>query len=58
MKLLLVELHETTESVAGSSTISYVLHKNGGGPFTFDIGVGAFPPPLLVSPMVGEDSID
>lgn len=40
MKLLFVELQETTELVAGSSTISYVLQRKGGGPFTFDNGVG------------------
>lgn len=30
-KLLLAVLHETTKSVAGSSTMSYVLLRNGGG---------------------------
>jgi len=57
MKLLFVELQETTASVAGSSTISYVLQRNGGGPFTFDSGVGLglvlgfeVVLPMLVSP--------
>ena len=54
MKLLLVGLQETTASVAGSSTMSYVLHKNGGGPFTFNNGFGALPgavpPPPSAAP--------
>jgi hypothetical protein len=32
-KLLLLELHDTTESVEGSSTISYVFVRNGGSEF-------------------------
>jgi len=33
MKLLFAGLHETTESVEGSSTMSYVFVRNGGGEF-------------------------
>ena len=33
-KLLLFLLHETTKSVAKSSTMSYVLLRNGAGEFT------------------------
>ncbi|KAL9270299.1 hypothetical protein AKJ16_DCAP09335 [Drosera capensis] len=42
MKLSPVALHETTESVSGSSTISYVLFRNGGGPYSCipSIGLG------------------
>lgn len=56
MKLFLPLLHEITESVEGSSTISYVLVKNGGGPISFNPSIGrgeedeaepeASPPPL------------
>lgn len=40
-KLLFVGLHDTIGSVAGSSTMSYVLLKKGGGAFAFDMGAGA-----------------
>ena len=52
MKLLLVGLHETTLSVDGSSTMSYVFTRNGGGAFAFGIGAGAgagVAPPFTVS---------
>ena len=50
-KLLLVGLHDSIGSVAGSSTMSYVLLRNGGGPVPLGIGDGvcccccAPPPP-------------
>ena len=40
MKLLRALLHETTESVEGSSTISKVLVKNGGGPTSLSPCIG------------------
>lgn len=40
MKLLRPPLHETTASVDGSSTISYVFVKNGGGPTSFNPSIG------------------
>lgn len=40
MKLLRALLHETTESVDGSSTISKVLVRNGGGPMSFNPSIG------------------
>uniref|UniRef100_A0A0A9FR11 Uncharacterized protein n=1 Tax=Arundo donax TaxID=35708 RepID=A0A0A9FR11_ARUDO len=40
MKLLLVTLHDTTVSVAGSSTMSYVLVRNGGGPPSWRPSIG------------------
>jgi hypothetical protein len=53
---LFVALHETIASVEESSTISYVLLKNGGGAFEFCIGVGAGnwdePSPPPVTPLV------
>lgn len=51
-KLLLVELQDTIASVAGSSTMSYVLLRKGGGAFamfcTGGGGCGAGAPPPLV----------
>jgi hypothetical protein len=46
-KLLPARLQETTVSVAGSSTRSNVLVRNGGGPTSWSpsIGRGASPPP-------------
>lgn len=40
MKLLLVALHDTTASVVGSSTMSYVLVRNGGGPPSWSTSIG------------------
>ena len=40
MKLLLVALHDTTASVVGSSTMSYVLVRNGGGPPSWSASIG------------------
>lgn len=42
-KLLLPAPQETTASVDGSSTISYVLLRNGGGPAANAAGDGATP---------------
>lgn len=39
MKLFRARLHDSTESVAGSSTISNVLVRNGGGPVSFSPGI-------------------
>lgn len=40
MKVLLVGPQETMESVEGSSTMSYVLARNGGGALVLSIGDG------------------
>lgn len=40
MKLLRALLHETMESVNGSSTISKVFVKNGGGPTSWRPSIG------------------
>ena len=61
-KLLLVGLHETTLSVEGSSTMSYVFTRNGGGAFAFGIGAGAgagagAAPPFTVSILLVEKII-
>ena len=40
MKLLRALLHETMESVKGSSTISKVLDRNGGGPTSCRPSIG------------------
>lgn len=54
-KLLLVELQETIASLDGSSTMSYVLLRNGGGALVLGMGAGAGvcvppPEPLLLTP--------
>ena len=55
MKLLLVALHDTIGSVAGSSTMSYVLVRNGGGPGSCrpSIGLGAAAATYLLGLLFG-----
>ena len=43
-KLLLLSLHDTTESVDESSTISYVLLRNGATPFTVTVAITKIKP--------------
>ncbi|KAL5728733.1 hypothetical protein ACHQM5_001783 [Ranunculus cassubicifolius] len=57
MKLFRALLHETIESVNGSSTISNVFVRNGGGPISFSPSTGCGyigsdeepPPPPMIS---------
>ncbi|KAJ7546763.1 hypothetical protein O6H91_08G053600 [Diphasiastrum complanatum] len=53
IKLLCVLLHDTIESVRGSFTMSYVLHKKGGGgvAFSASTGSGICPPYVGMRPL-------
>nr|GMD01777.1 hypothetical protein Iba_chr05fCG10370 [Ipomoea batatas] len=49
-KLALVGVHEIIGSVLGSSTMSYVFFKNGGGPISLSPSNGRGTEPIIISP--------